>query len=283
MSPLVCAVVAFWDLGQIPPLPEPPTHEEAWEILRTVLGVIIGFCVLDSLVISPLLRRDEKRREKERRARSAVDPYDLESVCVYRLFDNYGFLLYVGIAADPKARFGQHSKEKPWWPDVATWEVAWFRDRASAAAEEARAIVEEAPAYNLAGSPDARKSDGLSVQKVVADIDGFQRVKAGHLDYLFVHYMASRAIPDHAPRPFWLHDHITTVYWHAHDRAGPVARGCHYGFVRRWEQEHDKTAAVTEKRRRRADAASAARKVLGERTAPGVPRARRAKARKART
>lgn len=261
---LLGAVAAFWDFGP-PPWPAPPTDEEAWEILRWILGVIVGLCVLDSAVVSPLQRRTAKRAAKELAAQPMVDPYDLESVAVYRLFDEYGFLLYVGIAADVKARFAQHSKDKGWWRDVARWEVEWFRDRATAAAEEARAIVEEAPAYNVSGAPESRKSDPASRERMIADIDGFRRVKAPHLDSLFVQYMRAQSIPDYAPRPFWLRDHITDVYWHAHERAGVLARSEHYRFVRWWEKEHDATAEVAEARRRREAAVRAARRVMAGR------------------
>lgn len=265
MSPLGGAVAAFWDLG--PSLPERPTYDEVWAILRWVLGGIAGFCVLDSLVLSPLARRAAKREAQQRAAQPVVDPYDLESVAVYRLFDEHGFLLYVGIAADVKARFSQHSKDKPWWPDVARWEVEWFRDRATAAAAEAAAIVEEGPAYNVSGAPEPRKSDEASVERMVADIDGFRRVNDYHLDYLFVHYMRAQAIPDHAPRPFWLRQHITTVYWRAHERAGARARAGHYRFVRSWERWCDETAEASEKRRRREAAAASARRVMAARAA----------------
>lgn len=270
---MVCpggAVAVFWDA--VPSLPEWPTYDETLAILRWVLGGIIGFCVLDSLVLSPLVRRVAKREAQQRAAQPVVDPYDLESVAVYRLFDEHGFLLYVGIAADVKARFAQHSKDKPWWPDVARWEVTWFRDRASAAAEEARAIVEEAPAYNVSGAPVPRKSDEASVERLVADIDGPRRVRSCDLDFLFVHYMRARAIPDHAPRPFWLREHIETVYRHAHERAGMYARAGHYHFVRSWERWHGETALSAEKRRRREAAAAAARRVMAARgTAPAAP------------
>jgi hypothetical protein len=62
-------------------------------------------------------------------------------------------LLYVGIAADPLARFKQH-ETAPWFPLVASVAGRWFPDRKAAAAVEREAIRTEVPRWNRGLSPD---------------------------------------------------------------------------------------------------------------------------------
>lgn len=68
--------------------------------------------------------------------------------CVYRLYDNAGRLLYVGVAYDFDTRFKAHAKEKDWWPLVAHRDITWFDNRFDAMYEEARAIENESPIHN---------------------------------------------------------------------------------------------------------------------------------------
>lgn len=78
---------------------------------------------------------------------------------VYRLFDAEAQLLYVGVAVDPRVRWGVHAREKTWWPEVAHRTVEWFDDRPSAEAAEVAAIVTEAPRYNVEHSPTRQRGD----------------------------------------------------------------------------------------------------------------------------
>ncbi|MFG1846699.1 GIY-YIG nuclease family protein [Micromonospora carbonacea] len=68
---------------------------------------------------------------------------------LYRLYDNEGCLLYVGIAYDFDARFAQHAARKHWWPQVARKDVTWFSNRIDALHAEARAIAAEGPIHNV--------------------------------------------------------------------------------------------------------------------------------------
>jgi prevent-host-death family protein len=72
---------------------------------------------------------------------------------LYRLYDEAGVLLYIGISHQPEARFEQHAKLKEWWPQVARREIQWFDDRPSAATAEADAIRSEDPEHNGTYSP----------------------------------------------------------------------------------------------------------------------------------
>jgi predicted GIY-YIG superfamily endonuclease len=69
---------------------------------------------------------------------------------LYRFYDVAGKLLYVGITSNPRLRFAQHRKLKPWWNDIATREIVHYRSRAELAAAEIKAIKKERPLYNIA-------------------------------------------------------------------------------------------------------------------------------------
>lgn len=71
---------------------------------------------------------------------------------LYRLYDNNGELLYVGITNKPNHRFGQHRRTKPWWPRVARKELKWFSTTEDASKAEKKAITEEEPRYNLSAN-----------------------------------------------------------------------------------------------------------------------------------
>jgi prevent-host-death family protein len=82
---------------------------------------------------------------------------DEERTAVYRLYDEAGRLLYIGISYQPEVRFEQHSELKSWWADVARREIEWFDDRPTAAAAEALAIRTEDPEYNGTYSPRRKR------------------------------------------------------------------------------------------------------------------------------
>lgn len=72
---------------------------------------------------------------------------------LYRLFNDSGQLLYVGISHKPDVRWGQHSEEKEWWPEVDRRAVEWHESRLSAERAELAAIVAEKPLHNKVGTP----------------------------------------------------------------------------------------------------------------------------------
>jgi predicted GIY-YIG superfamily endonuclease len=76
---------------------------------------------------------------------------------LYRLYDERGALLYVGISANLENRWAQHRRVQAWWPQVAATTTEWFDDRVDAAKAEAAAIRTENPIKN-AVMPD---DDGL--------------------------------------------------------------------------------------------------------------------------
>lgn len=78
---------------------------------------------------------------------------------LYRLYDEFDRLLYVGISDRPWKRFKQHERDKAWWKEVTRQVIEWKYDRAEALAAEGAAIATEAPVFNSArpsGSTDWR-------------------------------------------------------------------------------------------------------------------------------
>lgn len=68
---------------------------------------------------------------------------------VYRFFDQYDRLLYVGISIQPLNRLGQHQSSKSWWTQIVRVEMVHYADRATAKAVETKAIQDERPLYNI--------------------------------------------------------------------------------------------------------------------------------------
>ena len=71
---------------------------------------------------------------------------------LYRLYDSTEALLYVGVTGDPRRRFRQHERDKPWWPQVATRDIEWFPDKRSALDTERDTVRNDAPRYNQRGT-----------------------------------------------------------------------------------------------------------------------------------
>ncbi|MFF3931970.1 GIY-YIG nuclease family protein [Streptomyces hirsutus] len=80
-----------------------------------------------------------ERWEKIRTRRTAL----------YRLYNETGVLLYVGISCNLTERWKDHREEKPWWPQVAEKRVQWYDRRAEAESVEVHAIVTEDPLHNI--------------------------------------------------------------------------------------------------------------------------------------
>jgi predicted GIY-YIG superfamily endonuclease len=63
-----------------------------------------------------------------------------EETAVYRLFDQAGQLLYVGMGRNPMNRWSSHADQHAWWPQVTAFAVVWHPTRSDAAAEERSAL-----------------------------------------------------------------------------------------------------------------------------------------------
>jgi hypothetical protein len=70
---------------------------------------------------------------------------------LYRLYEDAGALLYVGVCGKWFARVGRHAAGKSWWDQVAKVTRQPFPSRSEALAAEATAIEQEQPRYNVNG------------------------------------------------------------------------------------------------------------------------------------
>ena len=73
---------------------------------------------------------------------------------LYRLYDQDGQLLYVGITSDVVARMAGHRADKWWWDEVADKRFDYYETRAELEAVERLSIIQEKPLYNIIHHPD---------------------------------------------------------------------------------------------------------------------------------
>jgi len=85
-----------------------------------------------------------------------ITPGGAEETAVYRLFDTAESLLYVGMSSNPTGRWKGHRRDKAWWSEVASYEIAWYPTRPEARAAELAAIQTEKPRCNVADVPSDR-------------------------------------------------------------------------------------------------------------------------------
>jgi len=67
---------------------------------------------------------------------------------VYRHFDKFSNLLYVGVSLSPASRTSSHYRDSDWFKDVARIDVEWHESRIEALNQECLAIFLESPKYN---------------------------------------------------------------------------------------------------------------------------------------
>ncbi len=71
-----------------------------------------------------------------------------ETTAVYRFFDSFGSLLYVGVTSNISTRLSQHDQAQPWWRLVASVKVEHHDNREAALDAERAAIHTERPRFN---------------------------------------------------------------------------------------------------------------------------------------
>lgn len=81
-----------------------------------------------------------------------------QQTTLYRVYDQAGQLLYVGISKNALKRFGEHSMSQPWWGDGTTVKMQHYPTRAEALAAEEAAIKSERPAHNKTFNRESRET-----------------------------------------------------------------------------------------------------------------------------
>lgn len=72
-----------------------------------------------------------------------------DTTWLYRMYDNSGALLYIGISKSAFSRFERHSAEKPWINNVTSWNREPYPTREAALEAERAAIKTEHPLHNI--------------------------------------------------------------------------------------------------------------------------------------
>lgn len=76
---------------------------------------------------------------------------------VYRIFDAWGDLLYVGCTENYPRRLSQHRHSAEWYEEMAYRKLKYYSSREYAEAVEARAIWMLQPEYNVTHQKDERE------------------------------------------------------------------------------------------------------------------------------
>lgn len=85
---------------------------------------------------------------------------------VYRVYDEFGLLLYVGCTKGPEARYKQHRGDKaPWLPYMATARLEGPYVKANGFAQEKSVIATEEPYFNSLPEHMAHNAKRRKVQK----------------------------------------------------------------------------------------------------------------------
>lgn len=75
---------------------------------------------------------------------------------VYRVHNDAGELIYVGVTRCFSTRFARHAERSPWWREVATIKIEHHPNALSARRAESAAILIEQPRYNRVTGDDAQ-------------------------------------------------------------------------------------------------------------------------------
>jgi predicted GIY-YIG superfamily endonuclease len=78
----------------------------------------------------------------------------IKATSVYKYYDRFGVLIYVGITSARRARQQQHNSDKAWWLLVASQQVEHFNTRDEARQREVELIQSFRPPFNKQHNPD---------------------------------------------------------------------------------------------------------------------------------
>lgn len=94
---------------------------------------------------------------------------------LYRHFDQYDQLLYVGISVQPIVRLYQHQMQSEWYDEIVRVEIERFPSPKEARAAEMKAIKDEKPVFNI--WTDVKK--GVGCRSEAIEIERRSLIKRG--------------------------------------------------------------------------------------------------------
>lgn len=121
----------------------------------------------------------------------------MKSHVLYRFYSHTGQLLYVGITANPPARFSQHQDDKDWWSLVSGMKIETYGSREELAEAERSAIRIEHPLHNIVhnGKQKQVAADTPSVVELRFTCDMCRRPIFGETGYICVDHLAAMNRP----------------------------------------------------------------------------------------
>lgn len=102
---------------------------------------------------------------------------------LYRVFDSFGELLYVGATINPNWRFSKHASAQPWWDDADTIKLERYPSRQELCNAEIVAIRSENPRYNVVHA-EVRKPWTVGARGKAGEGSVFQRADGGWMAVL---------------------------------------------------------------------------------------------------
>jgi predicted GIY-YIG superfamily endonuclease len=93
---------------------------------------------------------------------------------VYRYYDKFNILVYVGVTSQRSARNQQHNRDKPWWEFVDRQEIDHYPTRSQALAAEQALIEKFTPPFNFQHNAEA-----LQIRPIY---EQFRRLGVGDVD-----------------------------------------------------------------------------------------------------
>lgn len=173
---------------------------------------------------------------------------DQRRCALYRHFDAYDVLLYVGISESPEDRTNGHARRSEWVDFAERAEMQWFDSRVLAAKAEQESIRDESPVFNrqyATGDVERRIADYLREREVEILADTLRTYEAivreflagvptesvseatllAHADYQCAGQGADRVFPAHVLR------HLKQVLQDHKHRAEDAARAEAYATV----------------------------------------------------
>lgn len=117
-------------------------------------------------------RRDESIGEWSARIEANAERLEASPHYVYRAFDSYGHLLYVGCTVNVKQRMSAHGSQSKWFRFAETIAVNDYPSRSEARKVEAHAIATEGSYFNATQADIQRtQANRIASQRAGKDCD----------------------------------------------------------------------------------------------------------------
>jgi hypothetical protein len=105
----------------------------------------------------PVTAKKKAPRQKAEVPDPVPVPHQEGQCSLYRHYDAFGRLLYIGISLSAVERLAQHKRESHWVRQIARIDITAYGSRSDARLAERRAIKRENPAHNIHHAKDRKR------------------------------------------------------------------------------------------------------------------------------